>query len=335
MKIIHAFPLFRRYGGAQKVIMTLFSFFKGGHLSYISSYQNYQDILDLFKNKFTINEYIKISFWNLLKYRNSIVFSHDRKVTLFLVFAAFFIRFKVIHVAHNVFTNKRLFTVFPTNIIAVSYAVKNNLVDYFKVSPERVQVIYNGIEDFGKDVKITNYAEKEVVRVLFLAQIEPVKQQLKIVDFLKNRLNWNVRIDFAGDGNDADSLQELIQSEGLQDRFNYIGFVENVNELIQDYHYVMLFSKKEGLGLSLIEACMLSTPIITKGVDGCEACAEICIDGYNGFIANDFVQLEHVLNSLNSISEVKYKLLCRNARKVYEGKFSLEAMKNKYEEYLP
>lgn len=334
MKIIHVFPFFRRFGGAQKVIVTLFCFFQKEIPSYVSSFQKYDEIISLFKDELSENEYFVFSFKKIRNLENSIVFSHDRKMTILLLFASLFVRFKIVHVAHNVFTDKKLFTLFPKNIIAVSEAVKNNLIDYFGISKDRVKVIYNGIEDVGKDFSTLDYVENGQIKILFLAQIEPVKQQIDLVEFLKDKIKDNLTIDFAGDGKDSALLQDLISREGLHNRFRYLGFVSNVSELIKQYHYVMLFSKKEGLGLSLVESCMLSKPVITRGIDGCAACAEICIDKYNGFIANDFEELESLLDTIDSIPSNTYKAMCKNARKTYEEKFSLDIMKSSYQKYI-
>lgn len=334
LKIIHCYPRFMRFGGAQKVIMTLFSFFRKEFPSYVSSFQKYDDIISLFKKNVSKEEYFELSVKNVRKLGNSVVFSHHRKITSFLVLVSILFRFRLVHVSHSVFTDKKFFSLFPKNIIAVSEAARNNLIVYFGVSRDRIKVIYNGIEDFGKDVKAIDYVENGKVKILFLGQIEPVKQQIDTIEFLKDKLKSNVTIDFAGDGKDAFLLQELISKEGLQDRFNYLGFISNVNELIQQYHYIMLFSKKEGLGLSLIEACMLSKPVITRGIDGCEACAEICTDKYNGFIVNNYEELERVLNTIDLVPANIYQDMCDNARKIYEDKFSLNIMEESYRSYI-
>lgn len=333
-KIIHCFPRFRRFGGAQKVILTLHNLLGDKYTSYVSSFQRYFDTIDSFQDVVPDTKYIRMSVLNLLKFRNAIVFSHDRKVTLFLLFFSKIFHFQLIHVAHSVFTDKKLFTFFPYRIIAVSEAVKHNLVNFFEIKEERISVIYNGVEDAVGKLSIKEYSDSGVLNILFLAQIEPVKQQLEVLKHLKGKLKPTVKIDFAGSGGQAAELQKVIENYDLHNQFRYLGFISDVNALITDYHYVLLFSKKEGLGLSLIESCMNSRPIITRGAGGCEACAEVCINNFNGFIVNSLDDLESLLNSLDQIPFPNYKELCFNSRQVFENKFSLQRMVKEYESVI-
>jgi glycosyltransferase involved in cell wall biosynthesis len=109
---------------------------------------------------------------------------------------------------------------------------------------------------------------------------------------------------------------------------------QNFTKLISEYHYVMLFSQKEGLGLTLVESCMVGRPVITRGNDGCEACAEVCIDQYNGFVTNTIEELEKCLNSLVKVNSQKYDELSVHAREIYNQKFQLQTMLSKYVDYL-
>lgn len=334
MKLIHVFPLFRRFGGAQKVIMSLYNSFSYEYDSYISSFQSYEEIHEIFKEKVKKENYITFSLAGLNEFKGGIVVSHDRKMTLLLMLLKPFSSFQLIHIAHGVYYNKKLFSLFPKNIIAVSYAVKRNLTEIFNVNSKNISVIHNGLIDCGSDQVNINYPINGKIKILFLGQIENNKQQLNLVKSLMGDINKNVQIDFAGEGEDSHLLKTFIEEYNLFANFNYIGFQTEVDKLILDYQYVMLFSKKEGLGISLIEACMMGTPVLAKTIGGSEACGEICIDEYNGFNINTIGDVKRVINSLSSINENKYRELCYNSRKLFNEKFNKKLMMGRYSAYF-
>jgi glycosyltransferase involved in cell wall biosynthesis len=146
---------------------------------------------------------------------------------------------------------------------------------------------------------------------------------VKIVEFLKNRLSKKITIDFVGDGEDKDKLNQLCK-ESTQ--FNFKGFV-NIDEIIDDYDFVMLFSKNEGLPLSLIEACMFQKPILANDVGGN---LEILNEGHNGFMLSNFESLPNTLSQLHFLSNEKYQVLAHNSRQIFETKFLSEKMYTEY-----
>ena len=199
-------------------------------------------------------DFVNFSLRNILHYvaQDDVLFlSHSRSTTtkLMLLKKVLRLRMRVVHVAHNTFTDRKWQTLFPETIIAVSNGVKENLVSYFGVPEERVHVIYNGVED-SYDPKTMSHREFDgIIRVLLPGRVCPVKQQLKIVEACKGLLSPHVHIDFAGEGEDLPRLRQLTERSC---QFSCLGFVD-MKKVLPHYDYVMLFSKKEGLGLSLIE----------------------------------------------------------------------------------
>ena len=95
--------------------------------------------------------------------------------------------------------------------------------------------------------------------------------------------------------------------------------------------YCMLFSVKEDLPISLIEATMMGVPIICNDVGGN---LEIAKDGYNAFVCNEWDELVERLNSLPKVTDEEYKVMSQNSRTQYEQNFNFESFKRNYIEYL-
>lgn len=334
MKVIQVYDKLDRHGGAQSVLITLDQHFLSKNIDiFLSGLNCYEDIF--FKDTVAKNRYITFKLSNIFSFSNSIVISHSRKITTLLIVANTFLRLncKIIHVSHSIFLSKKKFTLYPKSIIAVSNSVKQNLVEYFGINETNITVIYNGIEDLINEIEIPTYRQNNEIKVLYVGRIENVKQQIKLVQKLSGSLNKNIKIHFAGDGSEVEELERLINKNG-HENFKYIGFQKNIPALATKYHYVMLFSQKEGLGLSLVEGCMAGRPLITKGINGCEACAEVCFDEYNGFIVNSYEELTNCLNQLNQIKDGRYHQLCVNSRRVYKEKFQLNRMLSAYTSYI-
>lgn len=198
-------------------------------------------------------DFAAFSLRNIWRYasQGALFLSHSRKTTTQLMCLKKMMgrRLRVVHVAHNTFTDKKRQSLFPDTIIAVSHGVKENLVSYFGVPEERVHVIYNGVDDAYDPQTAVSRMRDGIIRVLLPGRVCPVKQQLKIVEACMGRLSAHVHIDFAGEGEDLPRLRQLTSGSR---QFHCLGLVDLKNYL-PHYDYVMLFSQKEGLGLSLIE----------------------------------------------------------------------------------
>lgn len=266
-----------------------------------------------------------VAIW---KYRSDLFLSHSRNTTFFLclVNSLLFHSMHIIHIAHNIFFDLKYLCLFPKNIVAVSNAVKDNLIDYFKISPCQIKVIFNGLED-----KYNSSIQKDhsdlIVKVLFAGRICKVKRQLEFVLNMKNRLDKRIQIYFAGVGEDMEQLEKEVENS---DQFHVLGQIDMMKELYF-YDYMLLFSEKEGLPVTLIEGCMFAKPLITNNIP---SILDINENGYNGFIYENWEDLVVGLNQLPSYGEKKYKKLSSCSRKKYLSEFGLSRMIEEYQKYI-
>jgi len=325
--VINLYTKFSHYGGAQKMAIVLHQNLLFDCENFLMGFTNY-DRIDQKYPRIDQKHYLSLTLKNIMKYRNYIFISHHRKITTFLILLnkVFSLNLKVIHVSHNEFFSLKKLSFFPKKVVAVSNKVKLNLVEQFKIEDNRINVVYNGVEDRLKKTAINQYDQSNI-RILYPARINSVKQQVRIVEHLRCTLNDNISIDFAGDGIDSDKLYQLCKGTN---RFRFIGFV-NIPEIINDYDFIMLFTKNEGLPLSLIEACMFQKPILANNVGGN---LEILEKGNNGFELSCFDRLGDELNKLQFLSNNEYTSLALNARATFEKKFTLDKMYSQYKEII-
>lgn len=322
MKVVSLYHNFRNRGGAQNVALQIAHYFCERPIVMTNTPINLIDKYYADKNI----EFTSFSLKKIFKNRNSIFISHSRKQTTVLcLLNKLGFDLKVIHVAHNLFYNKKHLTLFPKHIIAVSYSVKDNLVDYFRVSPTSIEVIYNGEKDyFNSNLQVN---KDNITRIIIAARICPVKRQVALIKSIKGKVPNDIQFCFAGNGEDLEELLTIIDNDP---HFSYEGQIDMFDALY-GFDYVCLFSEKEGLPLSLIEGCMFSKPLITNAI---KPCLEVNRSGKNGLVFDTFEDLICGLPDIPRRNSQEYRELSICSRKIYEEYFTEEMMLNNYFDYI-
>ena len=100
-----------------------------------------------------------------------------------------------------------------------------------------------------------------------------------IVDGLKN-IGF-VRFLIVGDGPEMASLQAKVLRLGLAKRFSFVGFRKDVAYLLSAADLLAMPSLNEGMGLSIVEAMVLSLPVVATDVGGI---SDVVEDGVTGIL---------------------------------------------------
>lgn len=158
-----------------------------------------------------------------------------------------------------------------TKIIAVSEQTKKDIVQYYKIDPDDIDVIYQGCHPAFKINK--SEEEKEAIRkkyilpkkfLLYVGSIEPRKNAFQIVKAIEN-----IDIPLVIIGKETKYSSEIrayIKDKDLESRVIILqGFT--MEELATIYAMAEIFiypSKYEGFGIPIIEALYSGTPVITS-----------------------------------------------------------------------
>lgn len=321
IKVFSSGQNLENFGGAQKMLVDIHSGLKEYFDAKILGFCDF-DKLDP-NYQISGSEYLRFS--NPYNIRGAVILIHSRKLTTFFYFLdkIFSLKLCLIYVSHNLYTNLKYFTFLPKNIVSISDVVTDNLIQYFGVDLSNITKIPNGIPD-----KIGSYLESDkasdCIRILYSARVTSVKRQVEIVRNLKGKLHDNITITFAGSGPEYD----LLLSESKDDKhFEAVGFVDDIHSFIKDFDYVLLFSTKEGLPISLMEGSMYGKPLILNNVGGN---LEIGFPGQNAFLAENWDDLVTVINSLPNSSSSLYNSMSLKSREIYDIYFKYDIMLKKY-----
>lgn len=273
-------------------------------------------------------EYVK--FNNPFMFRNSIVILHERKFLAFFWFLnhVLFQNIKLVYIHHNVFSNHRRMSIMPKTVVAISDEGVRNLHDFFGVPMENIHKIYNCVKDIHP--KPHKVYDGGVVKILYPARINKVKRQVEVVEHLKGKLNDKVKILFAGTGPNLETLKEITRGDS---HFECLGYRSDIYDLLQGCDYMMLFSKHEGLPITLIEAMMNGTPAICSNVGGN---AEIVKHSNDGYVLgkDEWDNLVNCINMLYSLTQDKYLIMSQQSRNTYLSHFTFEIFKQNYLELI-
>lgn len=331
MKLLSLYTYLDEVGGANNLTVTLHkSLMETGLFSNgkVSSFTAYNDLAPSYKKQLDESSYVKFKALRLIKKSEGVVFlSHHRKMTTYLLGLSKLLRREVyiVHIAHITLNSLKYATLFPKYNVAVSNNVKQNLHEFFKV--KNVKVIYNGVKSLEKP-NLNKPFHPERIVITLPALINERKQQVAISKFLKNKLFKQITIQFAGDGPDIESLKELVSNDP---QFKVLGLVNDMQDLYENSDFVLLFSKSEGLPLSLIEAQSHGIPIICNDVGGN---LEILKPNENGFFVDTMPELLECLNKLPNIGVSKYKEMQKKSFENYLENFQYDKMINSYADLL-
>lgn len=191
----------------------------------------------------------------------------------------------------RMFANRLLLTR-RDRVVGVGGAVQQALVDNEGIPPDRISVIYNGVDlqTFSGE-----RSHREVVRAeLGFQPTDFVIFQVARLDYLKDHLTairafdhvvreypdaWLVLV---GEGPELPKIQALVKEKNLTERVRFLGLRKDVPRLLAAADLFLLTSVSEGIPVTLIEAMAASIPIVSTNVGGV---SEVVEDGKTGLLA--------------------------------------------------
>ncbi len=173
-------------------------------------------------------------------------------------------------------------------VIAVSRQMRQDILAHFRVDPDRVVVIHNGIDpDLFRRTEAKDVLARRGVRepyVLFVGRITDQKGIFHLLEAAP-KLPAGVQIVLCASAPDTPEIEARLKRR-LPEHPNvvWIGEMVPVNEVVQLYSHAAVFvcpSVYEPFGLINLEAMACETPVVASAVGGI---LEVVEDGTTGLL---------------------------------------------------
>jgi len=157
--------------------------------------------------------------------------------------------------------------------VCVSAAVAPIAVRRYKVQPDRVRVIHNGIrlERFERVAEAARGQLRAALGIppsspvlLLVGRMHPIKGHRTMLEMVPEivRRCPDVVLLLVGDGPERVACEDVTRALGLERHVRFLGQRRDVAELLQASDVVVVPSESEGLSLAAIEAHAASRPVV-------------------------------------------------------------------------
>lgn len=242
-----------------------------------------------FKNIYDPRSILEISKY-IKKGKYDIVHSHLFPTQYWLSISRFFNKndkVKYITTEHNTYNRRRkLFFFRPIDkfiyskydlIISISEKTKDNLIKWIDPRLKKTGkhiVIENGVDlesiesakAYNK-IELINNADDNIKLVCMAGRFTDQKDQPTLIKAI-SKLPENTHLLLLGDGREMLSSVQLAKDLSISNRVHFLGYREDVAQILKSVDIVVLSSHWEGLSLSSIEGMASGKPFVASNVEG-------------------------------------------------------------------
>jgi len=156
-------------------------------------------------------------------------------------------------------------------IIAVSHYTKNLIIDNYKINPEKITVVHNGLSPY-LDASFQSNHSKKLNIILFLGRITSQKGPYFFIEAAHKILSTRKNVCFvmAGEGDLLQSMIEHVAKLRIGKYFYFTGFLsrKEVEKIYGMSKVYVMPSLSEPFGISCLEALSKNVPIIISKRSG-------------------------------------------------------------------
>lgn len=292
------------------------------------------------KSPIVLLKTIKILKKVVKKEKISVIHTHHRMAAFYVYITNLYKKCIFINTSHNTFENKKKLTMLAyskANLITCGSMVKQNLVEYFKIPPNKITVIHNAVKPFkgpiivDEKIKTLHDEGKFIIgNIGRLSEQKGMEYYIKAIPAVIKK-HANTMFWIIGSGEEEEKLRQLVYELNIEEFVYFTGYRSDIQNLMSQLDLIVLSSLWEGLPLTPIEAFSVRKTIIATAVDGT---VEVVKNQNNGLLIEP--------KNSNQIAE-KINFICDNdnlrkkfenaALKTYIKEFSFEVYSERIKKY--
>ena len=204
------------------------------------------------------------------KHKIDIIHTHHRMAAFYARLLKYlFPKIKHVYTAHNIFDNRLKlykYSVQGAKVIAVSIAVKEHLKTQLNLN--NVEIIYNGIKiDDSKETspEVTDFAG---IKIGFIGRLDYQKGVDLLIKALARLDYSDYKMYIIGTGQMKDELKKLVSTYDLTNNVEFLGYRDNISDLINSFDFLVFPSRFEGFGLALAETFLREKTAVVTNILG-------------------------------------------------------------------
>lgn len=199
------------------------------------------------------------------------------------------------------------------------------------VSEKKCCLIYNGIETIKKtDIAIIPKLDDKYI-IGMIGRISEQKNPMFFAQFAKEIIKQypNTYFILVGDGEQRESLEDYLERNNLNDVFYITGWVTNPESYLNLFDQAVLFSKWEGLCLSVCEYMLYEKPILVSNISGINDLIQNEVNGFT-IVEGDLKDAVNKSNRLRNEPKTVAKFI-EASNILIQEKFNAQKMVNSLE----
>ena len=221
-------------------------------------------------------------------------------------------------------------------VVANAEAIKSRLVQDGSLPADRILVIKNGLDLSRFPIphhSLQSVRDQDAHPVVFgvIANLREEKGHLLVVQAAQIVASAcpEARFVLVGDGVMRQKIQESIEGLGLRERFNLMGAVKNVPQVLQGIDVVVSPSDTEGLPNAVLEGMAASKAVVATDAGGTR---ELVMEGITGHLVpiGDVGGLASRMIALCKATDIR-EGMGANARRQVERYHTAEYVANRFE----
>lgn len=226
---------------------------------------------------------------------------------------------------------KRWTARFATKIVAISQAVKTDMMARYRIPENQTEIIHNGLE-IDKFLVAARPPHSDQIIFGSVGRLTEQKNYSLLLNALAALKDYNWECRLVGEGELRPALERQIQDLGLTTRVKLLGLQADIRGFLSGLDVFVLPSLWEGLGIVLLEAGLAGLPVVASRVDGI---SEIITDGATGLLFESNNQEDLIIKLkqvLDNIDQPEVAALGENLQLDIQARFDINAIAQKYQD---
>jgi len=203
----------------------------------------------------------------------------------------------------------------------------------FKTKTHLVNGIGINLEKFKKQTLLNKqetreqygYSHEDKI-IIYTGELSYRKHQDLVIEAISklSPVHKNIKLLLVGQGALLKEYKELVSSKDIEDHVFFLGYRDDISELLMMSDIAISTSRQEGLPVNIMEAMATGLPIV---VTDCRGNRDLIQDGENGFVVNvdDASDLANKLEQVLVDDDLKRKFSNANLARI--KKYSLDEVK--------